>query len=88
MGKGLEIVLDFDPQLPATVLGDPGRLRQIVLNLVGNAIKFTETGEIVVRAAAASSGDQWLVHLEVCDTGIGIEPRSTGAYFRFVFAGG
>lgn len=53
--KGLEVILDIDEALPATVRGDPGRLRQIVVNLFKNAVKFTRDGEIVVTARAAST---------------------------------
>ncbi|MGQ0710686.1 MAG: response regulator [Rhodoferax sp.] len=67
--KGLELVCDIDARLPAQVVGDPVRLRQILVNLVGNAIKFTTQGEIVVRVQAQSED---MLHLEVSDTGIGI----------------
>ncbi len=71
--KGLELVCDIAADLPARVVGDPGRLRQIVLNLVGNAIKFTEAGEIVVRIAVDSlDGPQATIRVSVSDTGIGI----------------
>ena len=68
--KGLELVLDIDPALPDCVLGDPGRLRQILLNLAGNAIKFTADGEVVVRAYPAKGSDA--LCFDVRDTGIGI----------------
>jgi signal transduction histidine kinase/DNA-binding response OmpR family regulator len=67
--KGLELLLQVDPRLPDHFRGDPGRIRQVLVNLVGNAIKFTEKGEIVITA---SCGDGGLVHFEVADTGIGI----------------
>ncbi|WP_367323193.1 response regulator [Streptomyces sp. HUAS ZL42] len=74
--QGLELIGDCDPDLPAVVLGDAARLRQILLNLASNAVKFTESGEVVLRAlpapdrASAASGP-WL-RFEVADTGIGI----------------
>jgi PAS domain S-box-containing protein len=71
--KGLELVLDLDPALSPHVLGDPGRLRQILLNLVGNAIKFTERGEVVVRARPENDArGRPAVHFEISDTGVGI----------------
>jgi PAS domain S-box-containing protein len=71
--KNLELLCDFAPDLPAIVLGDPGRLRQIVINLVGNAIKFTERGEVVVRVEKTSgTADEVELHFSIRDTGIGI----------------
>ena len=71
--KGLEVALHVNPDVPATVLGDRVRLRQVVTNLVGNAIKFTERGEIVVRAEVeAKSETETVLHFSVTDTGIGI----------------
>jgi PAS domain S-box-containing protein len=73
--KGLELLLDIDPSIPQRLIGDPGRLRQIILNLIGNAIKFTEQGEIVVRASLREA-DEAARHVSLCisvsDTGIGI----------------
>ena len=68
--KGLELSCHIDPAVPETVCGDAGRLRQILLNLVGNAIKFTERGEIVVRIEAGDG--EGGVRFSVHDTGIGI----------------
>ena len=74
---GLELVLDIDPAVHTPLRGDPVRLRQIVSNLVGNAIKFTPNGKVAVqvRETAAPAGTV-LLHLEVSDTGIGIDPAS------------
>jgi signal transduction histidine kinase/ligand-binding sensor domain-containing protein/CheY-like chemotaxis protein len=82
-GKGLEIVCDIDPNVPRFLYGDPLRLRQILTNLVGNAIKFTAKGEIVLRAEAeAQEGpDNWL-HFVVSDTGIGIPANKQDAIFE------
>jgi two-component system, sensor histidine kinase and response regulator len=73
--KGLEVVYDVDPDVPETLIGDPGRIRQILVNLVGNAIKFTERGEVVVtvKKEAETTGTVTL-HFTVRDTGIGIPP--------------
>ncbi len=71
--KGLELACRVSPDVPRTVLGDPGRLRQVVLNLVGNAIKFTERGEVVLEAEVASRSDEEVrLHFSVRDTGIGV----------------
>ncbi len=82
--KGLEVACSFSSNLPDFVIGDPGRLRQIILNLVGNAIKFTEKGEVEVRVeltgessdgtAKGSSDNVVRLHFMVRDTGIGIPP--------------
>jgi PAS domain S-box-containing protein len=81
--KSLELALEVDPNVPAAVVGDPGRIRQVIVNLVGNAIKFTERGEVVVRvigdSAAADTVD---LHVAVCDTGIGIAPEKLAAIFE------
>lgn len=71
--SGLELALDLDPDIPRYLIGDPGRLRQILTNLVGNAIKFTKAGEVVVRARLLG-GDERIARLQisVSDTGIGI----------------
>ena len=73
--KGIELASQVAPELPSALRGDPGRLRQILVNLVGNAVKFTERGEVVVRASLDSGdGDAVVVRFSVRDTGIGI-PR-------------
>ena len=71
--KGLEIVHDVRGDVPPELLGDPGRLRQVLVNLVGNAIKFTDEGEVVVTLESRPEGaDGALAHFTVCDTGVGI----------------
>ncbi len=71
--KGLEMVSDVKPDVPAALIGDPFRLRQILLNLVGNAIKFTNKGEIVVRVFRKQRlRDQLWFEFVVSDTGIGV----------------
>ena len=74
--KGLELLYHCDPDVPAWITGDPDRLRQIVMNLVGNAIKFTERGEVTLRVSLheSCSTDQkeCLLHFAISDTGIGI----------------
>ena len=73
--KGLELACHVDPEIPERLMGDPSRLRQVVINLVGNAIKFTQTGEVVVRVQlAAEERDAIRLEFSVRDTGIGI-PR-------------
>ena len=71
--KRLELTCIVDPEVPEQLRGDPGRLRQVVLNLAGNAIKFTEQGEVSLHVSlAAPAGDQVALRFEVRDTGIGI----------------
>ena len=71
--KGLELVCYMDPDVPALVKGDPGRLRQILINLGNNAIKFTKQGEVVIRASLEKEDNQSaLIRFKVSDTGIGI----------------
>jgi signal transduction histidine kinase/DNA-binding response OmpR family regulator len=82
--KGLELVLDFDIFLPRQVVADPGRVRQVLTNLVGNAIKFTMSGYVLVRAVGvgAFGGEQpYLIHVTVEDTGIGISLEDQDAIF-------
>src|SRR5688572_6136769 len=79
--KRLELVVDVARDLPERVLGDPGRIRQALSNLVSNAIKFTKSGEVAIRVAR-ESGAQNLVRFEVRDTGIGIAPDSLQRLFQ------
>jgi len=81
--KGLELACDIDPKLPDAFLGDPTRLRQIIVNLVGNAVKFTDQGEVVVRVAEeCREGDQITLHFMVTDTGIGIPEEKQQSIFQ------
>jgi signal transduction histidine kinase/response regulator of citrate/malate metabolism len=86
--KGLELVLHIDSNVPERVRGDPTRLRQIVLNLLGNAVKFTAQGEVVVRVILESVNDPKLfLRFEVSDTGIGISSEvQQGLFEPFVQA--
>jgi signal transduction histidine kinase len=81
--KSLELICEVRPGTPERVVSDPVRLRQILFNLVGNAIKFTERGEIVVEAGVESCQDgAALLHLAVRDTGIGIEREQQQRIFE------
>ena len=71
--KHLELACDFQADVPDALVGDPGRLRQVIVNLVGNAVKFTESGEVVLSVGTqARSEHEILLHFTVTDTGIGI----------------
>lgn len=81
--QGLELACRIAPDVPDTLLGDPGRLRQIITNLAGNAIKFTEQGEVVLDVSVDSqSADKVRLHVTVKDTGIGISPEHQTAIFE------
>jgi signal transduction histidine kinase/CheY-like chemotaxis protein len=83
--KGLELACTVQPDVPDALIGDAGRLRQVLLNLVGNAIKFTPSGEVVVQVAATAelAPDRAVtVRFTVRDTGIGIPPEKQATVFR------
>ena len=81
--KGLELACQIPPDVPNALIGDPGRLCQIVINLIGNAIKFTQRGEVVVRVEAQSCTQQEaLLRFSVTDTGIGIPPEKQQVIFE------
>jgi signal transduction histidine kinase/DNA-binding response OmpR family regulator len=81
--KGLELTCEFQPGVPETIVGDPTRLQQIVVNLMGNAIKFTERGEVALEVALDSSaGERVTLHFTVRDTGVGIQPEKQKSIFE------
>jgi signal transduction histidine kinase/CheY-like chemotaxis protein len=81
--KNLELLVHVDPDLPDALVGDFPRIRQVLVNLMGNAIKFTGKGEVVLRAALESrAGDDAWVRFEVRDSGIGIAPERLQAIFE------
>jgi len=81
--KGLELVAVIDRSVPAVISGDPGRVRQVLTNLIGNAIKFTTTGEVVVRVTQAKeNGDEVVLRFEVSDTGDGIAEDKLSLIFQ------
>jgi two-component system, sensor histidine kinase and response regulator len=81
--KGLELACDIASDVPEGLVGDPGRLRQVLVNLVGNALKFTEQGEVVVRVLVQSqTEDDVCLRFAVIDTGIGIPPEKHKLVFE------
>ena len=82
--KHLELILQLTPGIPAQLLGDPGRLRQVIVNLVGNAIKFTELGEVELSVSRLNGSAEPMARLRfaVRDTGIGIAPDKLTAVFE------
>jgi two-component system sensor histidine kinase/response regulator len=81
--KGLELACDIRPDVPTALLGDPGRLRQIIVNLMGNAIKFTDHGEVVLTVDVETQTDfDATLRFNVSDTGIGVAPAQQQAIFK------
>jgi signal transduction histidine kinase/CheY-like chemotaxis protein len=82
--KGLQFTLDVDPSVPDTLVGDQGRLRQVLINLVANAIKFTRIGGITVTVGVdgVQDDEQAIVHFAIADTGIGIAPEKYALIFE------
>jgi signal transduction histidine kinase/CheY-like chemotaxis protein len=81
--KGIEMIVDVDPALPHWLQGDPGRVRQVLLNLGSNAVKFTKQGEVSIelRVAGIDAGGTW-IRCDVRDTGVGIPAARIGALFQ------
>ncbi len=80
--KRLELITDISPAVPTAVRGDPTRLRQILLNLLSNALKFTDAGSITLRVVCVSAADHTLFKFEIQDTGIGIPRDRMGRLFQ------
>jgi CheY-like chemotaxis protein/nitrogen-specific signal transduction histidine kinase len=80
--KGITLDLVLSDDLPEHVVGDPGRLRQIVINLIGNAVKFTEVGGVTASIRADQSGAAEVVHIEIADTGVGISADKIDSIFE------
>lgn len=79
--KGILILVDYDMFLPARFIGDPGRIRQILTNLIGNAVKFTLEGHILVHVSGFVEGEKASIHMAVEDTGIGIPAEKKDCVF-------
>jgi signal transduction histidine kinase/CheY-like chemotaxis protein len=80
--RRIDLILDYDLFLPTRFLADPGRMRQVLTNLVGNAVKFTETGHVLIRVVGVEAGpDRQQITVTVEDTGIGIAPDQQGHIF-------
>jgi signal transduction histidine kinase/DNA-binding response OmpR family regulator len=81
--KGLEIIIDIQPDIPWDLFGDPGRLRQILINLLGNAIKFTETGKVDIKISKVWHKEKDIcLQFSISDTGIGIPPEKQKVIFE------
>lgn len=80
--KDLELIVRIDPEMPVSFIGDLGRFRQVVTNLVGNAVKFTERGHVLIDVSGAAKGDCASVTVRVEDTGPGIPPDQLKAVFE------
>lgn len=87
--KGLTLTTLIQPDVPNRLLGDPGRLRQIIINLLGNAIKFTHAGEVVLSVKKLpETGTHTQLHVEVADTGIGMSEKELAKLFQPYKQGG
>lgn len=83
MDKGIKLLLDISSDIPTHLIGDPTRIRQIIMNLVSNAIKFTQEGHVLIRASVKDSdSEKAIIRLEVEDTGIGISEEAQDKIFQ------
>ena len=80
-GRAVDLILDYDLFLPTRFLADPGRMRQVLTNLVGNAVKFTEKGHVLIRVTGVERAGGYEVHVTVEDTGIGIAAENRDCIF-------
>src|SRR5258706_1775207 len=81
--KGLELLADLRPEVPGLLIGDPTRVRQVLINLLGNAIKFTDRGEVVLRIELDEPGEgATMLHFSVTDTGVGIPAAKIESIFE------
>ncbi len=80
--KSLELNIEIQENVPQFVKGDPARIRQILINYLGNAVKFTESGQVTLRVTSVMSGSQQKLHIEVADTGIGIPADRLDRLFK------
>ncbi|VAV97384.1 BarA sensory histidine kinase (= VarS = GacS) [hydrothermal vent metagenome] len=80
--KQIELIVRCQPDLPVNLLGDGGRLRQVITNLVGNAVKFTEQGYVLINVSGDYTEEQASIRIEVTDTGIGIDAAVAGQIFN------
>ena len=86
--KNLEFIVMIYPEIPSMLRGDPGRLRQILINLTGNAIKFTEKGEIFIRVKLVDEDrHRATIRFSVSDTGIGIPTKGIGEAVQIILTG-
>lgn len=72
--KALDLLIDYDVFLPTRFLGDPGRIRQVLTNLLGNAVKFTDSGHVLIRVVGLEEGGRHQLHITIEDSGCGIPP--------------
>jgi signal transduction histidine kinase len=80
--KGIAVSLDIDEDAPSRLIGDEGRIRQILVNLIGNAVKFTEKGRVDVRISGSTLGENAQVSVSVADTGVGIPREKLASIFE------